>query len=386
MSIYDGPTTPLKRLREARKQAALARNDLLAEGSPVYQHAQEVADRADVAVLERERELADDPEDVERGPEVSAAEIVGECGLSEVVDEEDGELRTDGGVRDLPFTHEYTKLQRDVFPTIRRRKQADVGALCQVRVGEPGDRQPIGVAKLVALEQLPLVAIPTALLAYDTDVEAEHPDARERALDELNQFYQNPLRDDEEVYLHWCRWETREVDLTQPMTDGGRIGRSPLVLGSIVLDATQNKPMQVVGVDHRNASDHPNVDVDDPIHRELGVTPTDPVFDCVFLPDGDDRLSTPTKTYAYPWGRLTRVPVEAALPEGARRIHTQILVEFLASVFAELQFHGADEDIERVAEAVTLANQRIDAEVPTEVLVEEALELADVERLAGGGD
>lgn len=160
---------------------------------------------------------------------------------------------------------------------------------------------------------------------------------------------------------------------------------TPIRLGSVVLDRARNKPLRVVGRDDRPAAEHPNVDVDDAMAREWGVDENDIVFDCVFLPTGDDAVSSPRKTYAYPESRLTRYPVEAALFPDDRRIHTEILVEFLAGVFAELMWHGADADVETVQSTVISANNRVDTEVPTEVLVEEAIERAHA-ALTDGGD
>lgn len=161
-------------------------------------------------------------------------------------------------------------------------------------------------------------------------------------------------------------------------------------LGSVVLDRARNKPLQVVDRDHRTAGEHPYIDVDGEMERQWGVTESDEVFECVFLPTGEDAVSSPSKSYAYPASRLTRYPVEAhGEGDDVHRIHTQIIVEFLADVFAHTM--AADEKLseesdfdweQSVADAVIGA--RVDAEVPTEVLVEEARELADA--MGGGRD
>lgn len=160
--------------------------------------------------------------------------------------------------------------------------------------------------------------------------------------------------------------------------------------GSTVIDRKQNVPMRVVGQDRRTAVEHPNIDVNDPMLRQLGVEPEDAVYECVFLPTGEDSLSTPSKPYAYPEGRLARVPVEAAISEDARRVHTQIVLDVLAALL-EVRWKATPNDIdpsiplpEAVAEAIIGAD--IDAEVPTEVLLEEAQELADVAQTIGGAD
>jgi len=155
-----------------------------------------------------------------------------------------------------------------------------------------------------------------------------------------------------------------------------------LRLGSVVLDRARNKPLRIVGRDHRDAGDHPDVDVDDAMAQQWGVTESDDVYDCVFLPTGEDAVSAPRKAYAYPENRLTRFPVEAALEEDARRIHTQIIIEFLAALLeytkrADRKL-GEDSDFswtDTVADAVIALE--FEAEVPPEVLLEEADELAE---------
>lgn len=157
-------------------------------------------------------------------------------------------------------------------------------------------------------------------------------------------------------------------------------------LGSIVLDRARNKALRVVSRDHRRAGDHPDVDVDDAMAREWGVTEDDAVYDCVFLPTGEDAVSSPKRPYAYPEGRLTRYPVETALDEDARRVHTQIVIEFLATV---LESAKTDKRAERRVGAIfeTVHQADFEAEVPAEVLLEEAEELADVATsMSGGGD
>lgn len=45
-------------------------------------------------------------------------------------------------------------------------------------------------------------------------------------------------------------------------------------------------------------------------HPHLPVRESDPVFECVFVPDSPG--GTPSKTYDFPAGRLARAPIEAA--------------------------------------------------------------------------
>lgn len=156
-------------------------------------------------------------------------------------------------------------------------------------------------------------------------------------------------------------------------------------LGSVVLDRSRNQPLRVVGRDHRRAGEHPDIDVDDAMAQQWGVTEDDVVYDCVFLPTGEDAVSSPKRPYAYPEGRLTRYPVEAALDDDARRVHTQILTEFLAAVLERAKADKrADRRVGAVFEMVNEAD--FEAEVPPEVLLEEAEELADVATTVNGGD
>jgi len=90
-----GPGGPLTRLQEARKQAAIASEQLREHGHEYWELAQESADLAEAAVVDIER--GRDHDDPEPGPYLSPAEIVGADGLQEVVDG-DRELKTDGGV------------------------------------------------------------------------------------------------------------------------------------------------------------------------------------------------------------------------------------------------------------------------------------------------
>jgi len=114
----------------------------------------------------------------------------------------------DGGLDVLAFSEQYHKLDRAVFPTLRRRTQAEEGALVEVRVGDPGDRQPIGIAEVLARERVRLEELSDELLVHDT---GRAP--RDAALYHLNGYYQNDLEPDENVYLHWCQWVDRRDDI-----------------------------------------------------------------------------------------------------------------------------------------------------------------------------
>lgn len=152
-------------------------------------------------------------------------------------------------------------------------------------------------------------------------------------------------------------------------------------LGSTVLDRARNQTLRVVGRDHRPAAEHPHVSGQTPMARQYGIEPDDTVYKCVFLPVGDEKVTSPNRTYDYAESKLTRYPVEAALDDGARRIHTQIIIEFLAEVFGAV----GDEDVaQTVADAVNGADD-FDCELPPEELIAEARELADANTLAANG-
>lgn len=154
-------------------------------------------------------------------------------------------------------------------------------------------------------------------------------------------------------------------------------------LGSIVIEKAENKPLRVLDVAHETAGEHDYIDVDDPENRQWGVEPDDPVYECGYLTTSgaDDSTRPPTRTYAFPEGRLYRYRCEAALPEDARRIHTQIIEAALAEVLV-----AADDEGPAVRENVEAAISRsgIDTEVSPEVLLQEAAEIAKASQIGGG--
>lgn len=162
--------------------------------------------------------------------------------------------------------------------------------------------------------------------------------------------------------------------------------KDPLRLGSVVTDARRGPtPLRVVASDHRSAGDHPDVDVDRPENLAHGVEPDDAVYECVFLPDADDdRVSGPRKAYAFPESVLSRVRCEAALEDGARRLHTQIVREAFAALLATAKT-ADDVAVEQVVrDMIIAANGRLECAVPSEVLLSEADELAEAVVYPGG--
>lgn len=105
------------------------------------------------------------------------------------------------------------------------------------------------------------------------------------------------------------------------------------------------------------------------------------MWNCVFLPDPDHRVSEPKKTYVFPESVLSRYPVEAAEPASAR-LHTEVLVEFLAGLLVEADEQDAGEE---VRSAIVGAHGRTKTLEPTEQLLEFAEELAAAETFATSG-
>lgn len=156
----------------------------------------------------------------------------------------------------------------------------------------------------------------------------------------------------------------------------------PLRKTEIVTDARREpQALQLVSRDNRRAGDHPEVDVDDRVNWEHGVDEDDVVWNCVFLPDADHRVSEPKKTYAFPESVLARYPVEAAEPATAR-LHTEVLVDFLAGLLVEADERGTGEEVRG---AIIGAHDRTKALEPTEQLLEFAEELAAAETFATSG-
>ena len=174
---------------------------------------------------------------------------------------------------------------------------------------------------------------------------------------------------------------THKCEASSPLrADGG--GISSIRLGSVVIDKAENKPLRVAKVSHETAGQHDYIDVDDPENQQWGVTASDRVYECVYLTTygPDESTRPPKRTYAFPEGRLYRYHCEAGLSDHSHRIHTQILMEFLADVFAQAEING-DELADEEAIARALENHVDD---PVTDLLEEAKELADASRIGGG--
>ena len=94
-------------------------------------------------------------------------------------------------ITELPFSHQYEKLEHPVFPTIRRRdKYGEVGDRVTVTVGH----DKLCEAEIIAKEKRCIGNMSKEFLCYDTDTDSE-----EAAEGVLNSFYRNPIRVTEEL-------------------------------------------------------------------------------------------------------------------------------------------------------------------------------------------
>lgn len=94
----------------------------------------------------------------------------------------------------IKFTHDYPKLDKDCFTTIRRRdKGLKVGQSYPIKSPSKKFR-----AVLTNKVQVRLTDIPDNILFFDTNTTS-----REDAYNLLNSFYKNPLNPQEEVTLFY---------------------------------------------------------------------------------------------------------------------------------------------------------------------------------------
>ncbi|SFP91831.1 hypothetical protein SAMN05216277_11215 [Halolamina pelagica] len=113
-------------------------------------------------------------------------------------------------------------------------------------------------------------------------------------------------------------------------------------VGDVVVDLSRTTSLQVTGVASKRAGEHPKVRSDRTADL-FGVDEDELVYHCVFLPDGDDAISPPSKTYAYPASRLLRYPVEEATPN--ERLQREWLTNVLEELAVEANELGAQQRI-----------------------------------------
>lgn len=139
----------------------------------------------------------------------------------------------------------------------------------------------------------------------------------------------------------YCNNCKERVEAAEPVTDGGQ-DPSPryeqtdheIGTGDVVVDLVSGKSLQVVSRSTATAGEHPQTR-SDKTAAMFGADEDDAVYNCVFLPDGED-VRPPSETYAYPEGRLLRYPVEQAADGTPLQTHLKAaFLEDLAETAAE---------------------------------------------------
>lgn len=108
-------------------------------------------------------------------------------------------------------------------------------------------------------------------------------------------------------------------------------------IGDVVMDLSQKTPLHVVGISPKTAEEHEYVR-GDKVAEMFDVAPDETLYECAFLPAGDDQISPPKRTYSYPESRLLRFPSER--PTSMDRIQTELRNCTLQSIV-----DAADDDV-----------------------------------------
>ena len=124
--------------------------------------------------------------------------------------------------------------------------------------------------------------------------------------------------------------------------------REEIATGDVVIDLASGSAMQVVSKLSEPAVEHAKVR-SDATNQLFGMDDDDAVFNCVFLPESDDRASPPSKSYAYPESRLLRYPVENATQyENIQTELRTLMLEELVDAAYQLDQSASEFDDERV--------------------------------------
>lgn len=107
-------------------------------------------------------------------------------------------------MKELIFSKWYSKLNNELFITLRKRKQCNVGEV--VRVTIKGMDKTL-FAKCLEIIPEDLDYYSDELLTYDTDT-----NTREEAIELLQSFYRKPILPDSRLYLHIFSRKIKEVD------------------------------------------------------------------------------------------------------------------------------------------------------------------------------
>lgn len=122
-------------------------------------------------------------------------------------------------------------------------------------------------------------------------------------------------------------------------------------IGDVVYDLAQGSKMQIVGRAAARVDEYSQREDYDlasyKCHPQLGVSPSEPVFTCVYLPDS--LKSSVSGTYDFPASRLARCPVEDA-NEDLQRIHAEKRDEFLATLAEASVMVGLEEEAAEVVD------------------------------------
>ncbi|WP_254841108.1 hypothetical protein [Natronomonas marina] len=146
-------------------------------------------------------------------------------------------------------------------------------------------------------------------------------------------------------------------------TDGGQdlprleYNDTDISTGDVVVDLASGKSLQVVGKSTQSVGEHRETR-SDATAEMFGADADEPVFMCVYLPNGE-KVSPPSKTYAYPESRLLRYPVEDAT-EYAGDIQTWLRTAFLDELADGVARSGNDS---MAAELVALVGDVYDEEI-----------------------
>jgi hypothetical protein len=195
----------------------------------------------------------------------------------------------------------------------------------------------------------------------------------------------HPLREEEDFRCRNCGehfddpLDPSEVEVA---TDGGvdlprfEYNDDGISTGDIVVDLSSGKSLQVVGKSEQTVGEHPQTRSDDTAEM-FGANPDETVFQCVFLPDGE-KITPPTKTYAYPESRLLRYPVERAT-DHAGGVQMWLRTAFLNEL-ADGVYRSGNDDLRRDLEALI-------TDVYSEDVAGVFSELVETNRVAAdGGD
>lgn len=153
---------------------------------------------------------------------------------------------------------------------------------------------------------------------------------------------------------------------------------TPYRIGDPVVDLAQGRPMVVLDAPAETVAEWSEANGYDLLSNyangKFDPEPDEPVVECVYV---SDVRSEPSKTYTFPSSRVALIDAHHA--DDGRRLADRVAVRVLERVFDSMhRFEQvSDDQIDAVARHI--------AEVDRDV-VDEAQELAEIEREFGGDD